>query len=151
MSGQLLLNGWINWADIFWVYFLGYLVVHHLLSFCVNAPKRPHWLNSNFVDATPPKLLNGLSWNIVGMFLNTPSCALFVCHHWKTHTHKYLASLTSILLVLFTYFSHDLPLWNKLHDICSTSKVLNIPFKGLLICLEIQDNKSHQLKKIFRI
>ena len=41
----------------------------YLLSFCVTAPKWPSRLNSNLVDTTPPTLLNGLSGNVVGMFV----------------------------------------------------------------------------------
>ena len=42
----------------------------YLLSFCVNAPKHQRCLNSNLVDTTPPIQLNGLSVNVVGLFLN---------------------------------------------------------------------------------
>ena len=50
-----------------WVCYLGYLVVHYLISFCLTVPKQLHQLNSNLEDTTPSKLLNGLSWNFVGM------------------------------------------------------------------------------------
>jgi len=51
--------------------------VNYLLSVWVTAPKRSHRLNSNLLDTTPPKPLNRLSWNVMGMFLRIPSCALF--------------------------------------------------------------------------
>ena len=53
MSRQLLLNGWMDWAEILWVCSLWYLILPYLLSFCVTAPKRLRWLNLNLLTIIP--------------------------------------------------------------------------------------------------
>ena len=76
LSRQLLPNGWMDWAEILWVCFLGYLIFPYLLSFCVSAPKRLCQLSSNLLIAIPHKPLNRLSWNFVSMFLRITYCVL---------------------------------------------------------------------------
>ena len=40
----------MDWTEILWVWFLGYLVVPYLLSFCLTAPKQLNQLNSNLLQ-----------------------------------------------------------------------------------------------------